>query len=256
MNSEKVVNFTGSIVIFFVLLFVYSKWGPSFPVSVLTQSKGEPMVVSGMGKVTVVPDIAKVSIGLEEQGTNLKQVQQTADLKAKNLKAQIIKLGVSENAIKTTQYNVYPTYDYSERTQRITGYRVSTSYEVKVTNFDIVNDVITAATSAGANNIGGISLEVNDETKKEKLQEAREIAVKEAKQKAEGLARASGITLGKLINVTEDSMDGGYPRPYMALEKSAVGMGGAADAVVASPANIEPGESELQVSVTLSYEVR
>lgn len=253
VNKESVVNFTGSIVIFFILLFVFAKWGPSLPISVLSQAKGEPMVVTGSGKVAVVPDVAKVSLGIEEEGTQLKQVQETLNLKSKSLVDQIKRLKISEKDIKTISYNVYPQYDYSGRTQKIIGYRVSTAYEIRVNDFNVVNDVLTVATSAGANNIGGISLEVNDQTKKEKLQEAREMAVKEAKSKAEGLAKASGITLGKIINVTENTDGGDYPRPFLATDKAVVGMGGAPES---TPANVTPGESELQVSVSLSYEVR
>ena len=92
---EKRVEFIGSIIIFFVLLFVYSKFGPSLPISVLTQTKGEPMMVSEIGKVTVVPDIAKVTVGIEAQGQILKRVQDEANTKSKNLTDALKKLGIS-----------------------------------------------------------------------------------------------------------------------------------------------------------------
>jgi len=225
-----------SIIIFFIFLFVYSKWGPSIPISVLTQSKGEPMIVSDTGKVTVVPDIAKVTIGFEEQGQTLKQVQSAVNAKSKTLTDSLKKLGIDEKDIKTTNYSVYPEYNYESTPYKINGYRVSTNYEVKITNFDIVNDALVIATQSGANVIGNISFEVNEKTKLEYTNKAREEAVKLAKDKAEGLAKATGVTLGKIINVTE-SQGVDYPRPMMALEK----------------ANITPGETEIQVTVTLSY---
>ncbi|MDP3918017.1 MAG: SIMPL domain-containing protein [Candidatus Woesebacteria bacterium] len=225
-----------SIIIFFIFLFVYSKWGPSIPISVLTQSKGEPMIVSDTGKVTVVPDIAKVTIGIEEQGQTLKQVQSAVNAKSKTLTDSLKKLGIDEKDIKTTNYNVYPEYNYESTPYKINGYRVSTNYEVKIIDFGIVNEVLTMATQSGAVVIGNISFEVNEKTKLEYTNKAREEAVKLAKNKAEGLAKAAGVTLGKIINVTE-SQGVDYPRPMMALEK----------------ANITPGETEIQVTVTLSY---
>lgn len=246
---EKGVEFVGSIIIFFVLLFVYSKFGPSLPISVLTQTKGEPMVVTDTGKVTVVPDIAKVSFGIEAQGQNLKQVQDSVNKKSKTLTDAFKKLGIDEKDIKTTNYNVNPEYDYQSNPYKINGYRVSTSYEVKITDFEKVNDALTIATESGANIVGNISFEVNDKTKEEYTQEAREEAVKLAKEKAEGLAKASGITLGKIINVTE-SFGVDYPRPVMMLDK-AVGMGGTPET-----ANVTPGETEISVTVSLSYEIR
>lgn len=247
---EKRVEFIGSIIIFFVLLFIYSKFGPSLPVSVLTQTKGEPMMVSETGKVTAVPDIAKVSFGIEEQGQSLKQVQSAVNTKSKNLTDALKKLGINEKDIKTTNYSVSPEYDYQSTPFRINGYRVSSNYEVKITDFEVVNDVLVAATSAGANVIGNISFEVNDETKAKITQEAREEAVKLAKEKAEGLAKAGGIKLGKIINISETTgFD--YPRPIAYAKEMSVGAGDSAQV-----ANVTPGETEISVTVNLSYEIR
>ncbi len=247
---EKRVEFIGSIIIFFILLFVYSKFGPSLPISVLTQTKGEPMMVSETGSATVVPDIAKLSLGIESQGQILKQVQDNVNTKSKQLTDTLTKLGVDKKDIKTTNYSVNPEYNYESQPFKINGYRVSTNYEVKITNFELVNDVLTAATDNGANIIGNINFEVNDETKTKLTQEAREEAVKLAKEKAEGLAKAAGITLGKIINVTE-SQGVNYPRPVMYAKEMAVGVADSAQV-----ANVTPGETEISVTVNLSYEVR
>ena len=204
------------------------------------------MIVTETGKVTVVPDIAKVTLGIDSQGQILKQVQDEVNVKSKALTDALKKLGIDEKDIKTTNYSVNPEYDYQAQPLKINGYRVSTSYEVKVTDFDIVNEVLTMATSAGTNVIGDISFEVNDKTKEEYTQKAREEAVKLVKNKAEGLAKAAGITLGKIINVTE-SQGVDYPRPTMMLDKT-VGLG-----VGPETANVVPGETEISVTVTLSY---
>lgn len=247
---EKRVEFIGSIIIFFVLLFIYSKFGPSLPISVLTHTKGEPMMVTDTGKVSVVPDIAKVTIGIEAQGQILKRVQDDVNTKSKSLTDSLKKLGIDEKDIKTTNYNVSPEYDYSNSPYRINGYRVSTNYEVKITDFELVNDVLTSATAAGANVIGNISFEINEKTKEEYTQKAREEAVKLAKNKAEGLAKASGIKLGKIINVTE-SFGYDYPRPIAYAKEMSVGAGDSAQV-----ANVTPGETEISVTVSLSYEIR
>lgn len=246
---ERRVEFVGSIIIFFILLFVYSKWGPSIPISVLTQTKGEPLVVTETGKTTVVPDIAVVSFGIDTQGQNLKQVQESVNTKSKNLTDALKKLGIKEDDIKTSNYNVYPEYDYNQNPFRISGYRVTTTYEVKIDNFELVNEALVIATQNGANMIGNISFEVNEKTREETLDNAREEAVKKAKTKAEGLAKTTGITLGKIINVSE-SYGSDYPRPIM-YTKDAIG-----SAEQLEVANITPGETELEVTISLSYEVR
>jgi hypothetical protein len=231
----------------FVFLFLFAKFAPSFPISVLTQQKGEPLIVSGEGKVTVVPDIAKISLGIEETGLSLKDVQNKVNQKSQDLTSVLKKLGIGEKDIKTAAYNVYPEYNYGVNPQKITGYRISTTYEVKIKDFEKINEVLVKATEAGVNSIGNIAFEVNETTKNAKLNEARKQAVEEAKTKADGLAHAAGISLGKIINVSESQ--GAEPRPYYALKEGI-------DSATPVQPDIQPGETELSVTVSLSFEIR
>jgi len=80
---------------------------------------------------------------------------------------------------------------------------------------------------------------------------ARKEAISQAKVKAEEMAKLTGINLGKLINVYENSY-GGQPVPYYAMDSLAKGMGGSG---VASP-EIQTGENEVALEVTLTYEVK
>lgn len=239
-----------SVLAFFILLFAFTKWGPAINFSTTTQTKGDPFVVTGEGKVFVTPDTAKVTVGIQETGSSLISVQENANKKSQALVAAIKKLGIDEKDIKTTSYNLYPQYDYlTSTTNRITGYQISTNYEIKVKDFDKVNEVLTISTSVGANVIGSVSFEVNDETKKEKLNEARKMAVDEAKAKAEGLASAAGLTLGKIINVSESQASDNIVRPMYATVDEASGKG------QTEPA-IEAGQTEIKITVSLAYEVR
>lgn len=248
MDSSR-REFVASIVVFFILLFVYSKWGPAIPLNFTTQSKGEPLIVSAEGKAVATPDIAKVSVGITQQGETLKRTQESANKKSQSLVSSLKSLGVDEKDIKTTSYNVYPQYDYQEN-GRISGYQVSVSYEVTVKDIDKANDVLSAVTEAGGNLVGGVAFDVSDDVKKEKMNEAREKASNAAKEKAKGLAKAAGITLGKIINVSE-SQGFDYGRPMPMMEKAIDISGGAP-----TQAEITPGETEIAVTVTLSYEVR
>lgn len=238
------------VIIFFVLLFVFAKWGPAINFSSITQSRGEPFVVVGEGKVSVTPDIAKITLGIQETGASLKTVQNAVNTKSKVLTDTLKKLGVDEKDIKTSSYNVYPQYDYSTPGQRITGYQVSTNYTVTVKDFDKVNEIIVAATAAGANTVGNVSFDLNESTKTEKSNEARAEAVKNAKSKAEGLAKAAGISLGKVINISENQGSDSVNR-LMAVPMA----GGGAEKSLAQP-DIQPGQTEINITVSLSYEVR
>lgn len=248
MDKEKTVNFAGSIIIFFVLLFVYSKWGPNLPISVLTQTKGEPLMVTETGKITAVPDIAKVSLGIEEQGESLTKVQNSVNTKSKKLTDELKKLGIDEKNIKTTSYYVHPEYNYDIEPFKIEGYRVSTTYEVKITDFEKINEVLVIATNIGTNIINNISFEVNEKTKEDLTNKARQEAVKKAKEKANSLASSAGISLGKIINISENTGIG-YPRS-ISLINDTIGN------TKPINADIQPGETEIEVTVSLSFEVR
>lgn len=251
MSESKRTGFIPGIVVFFVLLFAFAKWGPAINFNTTSVTKGEPLTVSGEGKVYVTPDIAKITVGVQETGTSLKTVQNSVNKKTKTLTDAIKKLGVEEKDIKTTSYNLYPQYDYQNSVSRITGYQVSTSYEITIRDFDKINDIIVSATEAGANMEGNISFDLNDETKKEKLQEAREEAIVEARTKAEGLSKAAGITLGKIINISENQGSNEI-RPFYAQGPGV----GTDQAKAVVPPSIQAGQTEIDVTINLSYEVR
>lgn len=237
---------------FFAFVYIYSRFGPNLPISIISQQKGDPFIVTGTGKVTVTPDIAKVGLGIEESGASLKTVQNSVNTKLNTLTGDLKSLGINEKDIKTTNYNVYPEYNYETRPPKINGYRVNTNLVVTVRDFDKVNEVLERATGKGANVVGNISFEVNDDTEKKLMNEARKKAVDEAKEKASGLAQAAGITLGRIINVFES---GGFETPPIALmEKQVVGLGGSPDSSVRP--SIEPGTSEISVTVAVTWELR
>lgn len=238
-----------AVIVFFILLFVFAKWGPAINFSTTTQTKGDPFVVTGEGKVFVTPDIAKITVGVQESGASLKTVQDNLNKKSAVITDAVKNLGVKKEDIKTTSYNLYPQYDYQNLPNRLTGYQVSTTYEITIRDFDKINDLIVIATGAGANMEGGINFEINEATKKEKLQEARSLAAVDAKEKAQGLASAAGINLGKVINISE-SQGSNEIRPLPA-------MGGAVtlDKLAVEP-SIQAGQTEINVMVTLSFEVR
>jgi uncharacterized protein YggE len=248
--EQKRGDGVAAVIIFFALLFVFTKWGPAINFSSVTQTKDQPFVVTGEGKVYVTPDIAKISLGIKEMGVSLKEVQDSVNKKSQTLTSAVKKMGVKEEDIKTTSYNLYPEYNYQTSVTKIIGYRVSTTYQVTIRDFDKINSIIVAATDAGANMEGSISFNLNDDTRKDKLNEARKLAISEAKTKAEGLASAAGITLGRIINIGEN--ENGSNCIYDLVVPSAE----SAIGKLATEPAIEAGQTTISVVVDLSYEVR
>jgi len=234
--------------IFFILLFAYTKLAGPIPFSVtsVTTQKTDSFSVTGEGKVTVTPDIALVSIGVSANGSSVKQVQEDMNRQINAVSEAVKNLGVAQKDIQTSNYSVSPDYDWSGPRQRIVGYRASSTLTIKVRDIEKINAVIDGATGAGANQISGVAFDVDDKTKPQN--EAREEAVAEAKRKAADAARIAGFSLGKIINYSEDF--GGYPYRMYAADSLPVAGGGE------TKTDVQPGSTEVRVTVTLGYELR
>lgn len=236
------------ITTFFTLLFVYTKVaGPiPFAVNSVTTTKSDTFNVSGEGKVSIAPDIASVNVGVRSQGATVKVAQDQMNISINKVVEAIKALGVDAKDVKTANYNVNPDYDFTSGTQRIKGYTASTTIVVKVRDTSKVNSVIDTSTANGANEVMGISFEVEDRTKAEN--EAREKAVEDAKKKAADASRIAGFRLGRMVNYSENF--GGINPPIAFRTMNA------AEKLDTTATSVEPGSSEVIVNVTLSYEIQ
>jgi uncharacterized protein YggE len=184
-------------------------------------------------------------VGVTSQGSTVEEAQDALNQNINKVIEAEKALGIPAEDIKTTNYSVQPRYDYSGETQKIVGYDASSNVTIKVEDSSKVNEVVDTATSNGANQVGGISFEVSDPTQAQN--QARDLAVEDAKKKAQEAAAAAGFTLGKIINYSESTNDN-YPTPMYA--EAARDM-----STLSAPTKIEAGSSEIQMTVRLSYEI-
>ena len=236
-------------IIFFISLTIYTKlFGPiPFAVNSIITTKSDTFNVTGEGKSTVVPDIAMVSLGVQASGTTVKDVQSKVNTASNAVTASVKSQGISADDIKTINYSINPNYDFNNGGQKINGYQANSTVQVKVRDLNKTNNVIDAGTAAGANQVGGINFDVDDKAKAQ--DEARKIAVADAKKKAEQASATAGFTLGRLVNYQEDFAGNIRPFPMMAS-------GVTKDSAPTPPTQVEPGTSEINITVTLSYEIR
>lgn len=233
-----------TLLVFFLFLFAYTKLAGPIPFSVtsVTTQKTDTFSVTGEGKIAIKPDMAQVMVGVTVNGASVREVQSDLNSKINQVTEAIKKLGIEGKDIQTASYNIYPNYDYRESGSRITGYNANTNLTIKVRDIDKINSVIDAASGSGANQVGGISFDVDDKTKAQN--EARTRAVEEAKKKANEAAKIAGFKLGKIINYSETF--GGEPRPIPLAAREAGG---------GVPTQVEPGSAEISVQVTLTYQI-
>ncbi|HKY73728.1 MAG TPA: SIMPL domain-containing protein [Patescibacteria group bacterium] len=219
-----------------------------FSVTQTTTQKQSTFDITGESTVSTAPDKAVVSLGITVNEPTVKQTQDKANTIINSISAELGKLGIEKKDIKTENYSLYPNYDYTAG-QRILGYSVNASLSVSLTDFSKLNQAIDAATSVGANQIGGISFTLSDEKKKDVENQARKEAIQRAKEKAETLAGLAGMRLGKIVNITETPTFRGGPYPMMLDAAKEMGAGG-----IAAPTNVEPGSTTFTYAVTISYE--
>lgn len=203
--------------------------------------------VSGTGRVTVTPDTAVASSGVEITAPTLAEATKEASDKMAAVLAAIKAQGVDAKDIQTTSYNVFPITDQPKEGEsaKITGYRVSNLVTVKVRSIADVGKVLDAAIEAGANSINSVYFMVNDPSKAQ--EEARTQAVKDAMAKAQTLATAAGVKVGKIISISEVS---GVVIPYYnrdVFQSAPAAAGGAGP--------VETGSTEVTATVEMHFEI-
>src|SRR3989344_4653772 len=235
---------TATILIVFTLYVRFA--GPiPFSVNSVQTTKINLFNVSGEGKATGIPDTAQISIGVTKTASTVAAAQEQANSAANKIIKDLERLGIAEKNIKTTNYSINPNYDFARGGQNITGYTVTQTLEVEVTPIDVANKAIDVATADGANLVGGINFTFNDKTKKDLENKARTEAVKMAKEKAGSLAKATGIRLGRIVDVQES---GNFePRPIMMAQGLEL---------KSEDTQLQPGENSITIDITLSYETR
>lgn len=251
-QNERVLLWPiGVLLVLFLGLLVVQK---SFEVSQLTKpsSAKNTITITGEGKVRAVPDLAQIELGVTTQGSTASDVQNQSTTKINKIIEFVKKQGVPQEDITTSNFSMYPTYDYSNGKNDINGYQANQTISIKIRGVDKskdqLNKVVSGVTDQGANQINGVNFTFDDPDSFR--QKAREEAINKAKEKAAELAKFSGITLGRIITVSENGQGTPMIMPY-----AASGMGGGA-MVDSSTANVEPGTQDITATMTVVYEVK
>jgi uncharacterized protein YggE len=157
----------------------------------------------------------------------------------------IVALGVPREMVSTENYSVFPETRYDTNTQRtqVTGYVVSNVVRVELRRTDLVGSVIDAAVAKGANQIHSLDFSASNADSARRA--ALGSAIAQARGDAEAMARASGGSLGTLLELTSSDMGGSpvYKRTFDMAAQAA-----------RAPSPIEPGEQTLRVMVMARWQ--
>jgi len=208
---------------------------------------GTRLDVSATGEVTRVPDLAIISAGVQTLQPSATAAIEENAARMERVRAALKRAGIEDRDIQTSSINLNPEYQYDQnRPPRLTGYRATNTVNVKFRDLKRTGSILDALVAEGANQINGPNLTVDKpETA---LDEARTKAIANGRARADLYARALGMRVVRLISVSEG---GGYnvppPMPMVAMMAE---RGAAADS------KIDPGTQQLQVNVSMSFELQ
>ncbi len=224
--------------------------------------------VVGVGEVKAAPDIARTNVGVEARAPQAEQAVAEANQRMARVLAALKAAGVADGDLRTHSLSIHFERDHQpppppmpvEATRSASGkagasaeiaaapapapegfYRVSNMVEVTVRNLDRISQVLAAATSAGVNQMWGISFEVADPSPL--IAQARAKAVEQAKQNAEQLQQLTGVALGPIVAITDGALSQGPVTPMFAARAE----------MASTSMPVERGELTVTHQVTILY---
>jgi len=212
-------------------------------------SQQEGIWVSGSGKVSAIPDVATLRLGIEAQNDSVALAQSQAAEAMDKVMTSLTGNGVAEKDIQTRYFNIQriTRWDQDKQQEIVIGYRVTNMVTARIRELDKVGTIIDAVAVAGGDltRIDSIGFSVEDPSAY--YEAAREKAMTDAKTKAQQMAELAGVKLGKPTYITESFQ---YPQPV--YRQDFYGEVAAAPAVETP---ISPGEMEISINVQVAYSI-
>jgi len=198
--------------------------------------------VNGTGSVHVPPDQARIRSGVTTRARTVKEASEANSKLMAAITATLLSSGIAQTDIQTSRFSIQPVYAPAQPgvEPKMSGYSVSNQVEVVIRQISQVGDILERLVNAGAKDIGNIEFVNSDHS--QRLDQAREAAVADARRKAELYARAAGVSLGRVLTITEEAVDAAPIR----LRETA-------RAAAAVP--IAAGENTLEARISVEYEI-
>ena len=223
------------VVLFLTIMFMTMSYGQ--------ETKQIPQInVNGEGKVKIAPDQVSISATVETKGNNAKDVKKQNDEKMDAVLKFIKKMNIPTADFRTKQVALNPQYDYEKKK---TSYNATQTVEILVKDLSKYDELMEGLVQQGINRLDNVSFESSKLAQYQS--EARKLAIKDAKVKAEDYVSVLGQKVGKAYTISDNSQIY-HPQPMYA----AMRMKESADAV---PSNetLAIGEIEITSNVSVSF---
>lgn len=217
------------------------------PAALAVSDAPRVITVSGQGDVRATPDEAMLSAGVVTTASTAAAALADNSRSMNAVLDALRHAGVPEKSMQTSGFNVSPQYATDKdgtQEQRITGYQVSNTVNVTLEDLSKVGPTLDVLVASGANSIGGVSFDIKNP--KAAMAQARTLAVSDAVERAQTLAKAAGVTLGPILSINDGGNNDAEPRPMYRMV--------AVTAARATP--IAAGEQNVTANVSITWEIR
>jgi uncharacterized protein len=198
------------------------------------------ITVVGTGSVTVTPDTAEWSFGVQTSADTANAALSANSEAMDRIVAALRDAGISRDDLQTEQVSVYPRVSNNGRS--IVGYDASNTVRATIRSLDQAGEIVDAAVAAGANEVYGPSLTVSDSDAQYRA--AVEQAFDDARRRAEAIAEKAGLTLGAPVAIVERAGEGAIPYYGETLRDEA-----------AAEVAVEPGTQDVGASLTVTFAI-
>ncbi len=209
-----------------------------------SDSARDTVSVAGTGKVSGVPDVLRLDLGVEHTGKDVNVALNAANRDVSAIKKALGRFDVKDADIQTSQLSINPHY---ENNGKVNGYEVFQGLTVKLRDLPKAGEAISAAAQAGGNatRIHGVAFDIEDNAKL--VQAARDAAFADAKAKAEQYAKLAGRRLGNVTTISEQTSYDGEPIPYAVMAEDTAAAG--------SSVPLEAGSQQVSVNSNVAWEL-
>jgi len=217
----------------------------SGPVAAPSDQPQHVVTVIGSGEVQGTPDTLNVNASIEFIAPDVTgAMNQTSDRQNAVIQA-LVDAGVDRKDINTSQVSLQPQFTGgSDNPQTIVGYRASNSIDIKIRQLDAASQALALIVSSGgdATRINNVNYSIDDDS--QLVRDARSRAFEDAKDRADQYAQLSGMSLGRVVSISESAGSPPPPIPYRGAEMA-----------MAAPVPVEPGQQTVSFSVTVVWEL-
>jgi len=201
------------------------------------------ITVQGTAQVLADPDEVTVTANASVSAGTVGSAQETMNAIVATATEKLLALGVLDEDVITTDYGYHPRYNYD--TNSVTGYEANHTLSITCRDVDMLDSVIGALTDSGFTNIYSVNYDIS--TRSELYQQALDLAIQRAEQKALRMAQTGGLMITGVRSISEN---GGYNEGY-AVNAKADGLMLRAQS---AGTGIRSGSVSVSAGVTVVYE--